>query len=499
MKTIVVTEHPEYWQFLPEEIEVISADDYLTHISLTNNSVTHLSTRIINLCDSYHYQSLGYYTSLLAEACGHKVFPTVLTMQDLESHTFEAMINVELAREIQRILKPIQSDEFELSVYFGKNMAKRYDAFCRKLYMLFPLPLFRVYFKYVAAKKIWMIQKISALPIQHISESHQVFLQEMALSYMAKKRPYFAKKQTIYFDLAILHNPEEVRANNYTSPSNSASLKRFIDAGKALGIHAELIEKEDLKSLSEYDGLFIRETTAVNHYTYRFARQAMAERLVVVDDPVSILKCANKIYLAELLNKHHIPTPETIILSRKNGKEKIQQMVFPCVLKLPDSACSKGVKKAENREEANDILKVFLKSSELILAQSFMPSEFDWRIGIFDHKPLYACRYFMAKGHWQIYNWQEKAVKNQTGDTDSVPLKKVPSSVLEMALKATKLIGDGLYGVDLKQIGNQVYVIEINDNPSIDHGVEDELLGDALYEEIMQIFLKRMKRQHGYE
>ena len=48
-------------------------------------------------------------------------------------------------------------------------------------------------------------------------------------------------------------------------------------------------------------------------------------------------------------------------------------------------------------------------------------------------------------------------------------------------MRATKLIGDGLYGVDLKQIGNQVYLIEINDNPNIDAGYEDRLMGDDLY------------------
>ena len=43
------------------------------------------------------------------------------------------------------------------------------------------------------------------------------------------------------------------------------------------------------------------------------------------------------------------------------------------------------------------------------------------------------------------------------------------------------LIGDGLYGVDLKQAGDKVVVIEVNDNPNIDCGVEDVYLGDDLY------------------
>ena len=31
-----------------------------------------------------------------------------------------------------------------------------------------------------------------------------------------------------------------------------------------------------------------------------------------------------------------------------------------------------------------------------------MPTDFDWRIGVLEGKALYACRYFMARKHWQI-------------------------------------------------------------------------------------------------
>lgn len=60
-------------------------------------------------------------------------------------------------------------------------------------------------------------------------------------------------------------------------------------------------------------------------------------------------------------------------------------------------------------------------------------------------------------------------------------------------MKAANLIGSGLYGVDLKEIDGQVYVIEVNDNPSIDNKVEDLWLGDLLYDRIMTEFLRRIQ------
>ena len=108
-------------------------------------------------------------------------------------------------------------------------------------------------------------------------------------------------------------------------------------------------------------------------------------------------------------------------------------------------------------------------------------------------KPLYACKYYMAKGHWQIYNWQDASAGNQSGRYETLAVEDVPPKVLEMAVRASNAVGDGFYGVDLKQIGDRVVVIEVNDNPSIDHEVEDLVLGDALYDRIMRFFRQKIE------
>jgi glutathione synthase/RimK-type ligase-like ATP-grasp enzyme len=61
-----------------------------------------------------------------------------------------------------------------------------------------------------------------------------------------------------------------------------------------------------------------------------------------------------------------------------------------------------------------------------------------------------------------------------------------------MAVRAANLIGDGLYGVDLKQIGRRVCVIEVNDNPTIESGEEDVVVGDELYRRLMRLFVERL-------
>ncbi|MBU3981934.1 MAG: RimK family alpha-L-glutamate ligase, partial [Proteobacteria bacterium] len=262
----------------------------------------------------------------------------------------------------------------------------------------------------------------------------------------------------------------------------------------AWSIEAELIRKEDYGRLSEFDALFIRETTNVNHHTYRFARRAAAEGLVVLDDPESILRCTNKVFLAELLERHKIRTPKTMIVHRDNLAQVEQELGLPCILKKPDSSFSQGVSKAETREELMHYGRELLNDSELIIAQQFLPTPFDWRIGVLDKKPLFACKYFMANNHWQIIQRASDG-KKQEGITETFRLEDVPKKVLCTAVKAANLIGDGLYGVDLKEIGCKVYLVEINDNPNLDAGNEDAQLQDELYTIVMASFLARIERK----
>src|SRR5690606_34206005 len=98
------------------------------------------------------------------------------------------------------------------------------------------------------------------------------------------------------YHMAILHDPAEK-----APPSNTRALDRMMRAARRASMHAELVTRDTLGSVGEYDALFIRATTAVNHYTFRLARRAEAEGVAVIDDPESIIRCTNKVYLAELL------------------------------------------------------------------------------------------------------------------------------------------------------------------------------------------------------
>ena len=122
----------------------------------------------------------------------------------------------------------------------------------------------------------------------------------------------------------------------------------------------------------------------------------------MIDDPQSIVRCTNKVYLAELLSRHDIPIPKTVVLHPITQVDAARELGFPCVLKRPDSSFSRGVVKVGNQSELEEQLKILFEESDLVVAQEFLPTTFDWRIGILNRKPLFACKYYMAQDHWQI-------------------------------------------------------------------------------------------------
>jgi glutathione synthase/RimK-type ligase-like ATP-grasp enzyme len=363
-------------------------------------------------------------------------------------------------------------------------MAKRYDRLAQALFNHFPAPLLRAEFVYADQ---WRLSALKPIAANDIPESHFEFLVEQAQRFLA--RPRVSSPKRARYDLAILYNPDEVDA-----PSDEKAIQRFIKAAGKVGIAATTIGKGELGRIAEYDALFIRETTAVNHHTYRFASRAEAEGLVVIDDPESIVRCTNKVYQAELFERHNVPCPRTLIVHEDNAKHVGEILGFPCVLKRPDSSFSAGVVKAHNPEELTVHLKAFFQLSDLIVAQEYVPSNFDWRVGVLDRRPLFACKYHMARGHWQIQK-AESATKRRYGKVETVPVETVPSRVIELAVRASSLIGRGLYGLDIKELNGSLRVIEINDNPNIEAGIEDQVLGEELYLVIMRSFYARLERR----
>ena len=144
--------------------------------------------RVYNLCDSYEYQTAGYYVSLLAAARGHRTMPGVATIQDVKSRSL-LRADDELEEIVERSLHTIKSKRFELSIYFGCNVAERHADLSRALFNLFPMPLMRATFAKSSTTGLWRLRSITPIPVGEIPTSHGAFLRQVIENHFARRGP----------------------------------------------------------------------------------------------------------------------------------------------------------------------------------------------------------------------------------------------------------------------------------------------------------------------
>ncbi|MEM4473295.1 MAG: RimK family alpha-L-glutamate ligase [Archaeoglobaceae archaeon] len=279
-----------------------------------------------------------------------------------------------------------------------------------------------------------------------------------------------------------------VETYNFKYKEEVEALKIFEATAKSLGHSFEVMGKDIIDRIDEFDSIFIRATTDPLFTSYVVSRIAEERGKKVIDDSESIRICSDKVALYYRLLKNGIPIPKTFPFygEYEKLKEIAEELGYPVVVKAPNSRFSLYVEKANNFEELLAISKRFLRRSKAILLQEFIPSEFDWRIGVLEGEIIYACKYLLPRGGWRIRD----VVNNKLvwGEVRAVSRDRIASKLKKIAINAAKSVGDGLYGVDIKQVGKEFFVLEVNDNPTIMHGMEDAKDRD-IYERIIMALI----------
>jgi len=236
--------------------------------------------------------------------------------------------------------------------------------------------------------------------------------------------------------------------------------------------------REGISEIPKYDAVFIRATTDPLFTAYVVSKTAWELGLKVIDDPESIQICGNKIHLYDLFKKYDVPHIPTLFLNKdeihhKRFLEIFENLGKPVVIKAPYTSFSRYVEKVACESSFRDVAKRFCRKSDLLAVQTFMPTAFDWRVGVLNRQVLYVCKYMIPKGRWKHGCKRRGKPTFIWGRTFSLRRENAPLALKETALKACDVIGKGLYGVDIKEIDGKYVVVEVNDNPSIYAGYED--------------------------
>lgn len=267
------------------------------------------------------------------------------------------------------------------------------------------------------------------------------------------------------------------------------ALMRFSQVAQRLGHRLDVLFRPDMYKIHEYDAVFIRALTDPLNSAYVAARTAELHGIRVIDDPDSIIICCDKVHMYGRLQRAGVPMPDTVFLrpadiTARRGSELLRELGSPLVLKAANSSFSMYVDRVADPEEFARVGRRYLRRADLVVAQRFVRSDFDWRVGILAGEPLFVCRYMIPKRRWKVLTYSEDG-RAISGDIQSVPLAAADPRLLEMACCAAAATGRGLYGVDLKQVGDDYIVIEVNDNPTIAAGEED-VNAPQVYERVIR-------------
>ena len=267
------------------------------------------------------------------------------------------------------------------------------------------------------------------------------------------------------------------------------ALMRFSYAARRLGHHIDYIFRTDVHKIPQYDAIFIRALTDPLNSAYVAARIAELNGIRVIDQSESIFICCDKVNMYRRLQNAGVPIPDTVFLvesdlNLKKGSELLETLGNPVVLKAPNSSFSMYVEKIHTPEDYIKVGNRYLRRADRLVAQKFMVSDFDWRVGVLAGEPLFVCQYTIPKKRWKIMTHVENG-RTIYGSVKGVELEKADPALIDIATKAGAAIGTGLYGVDLKQIGDQYVVIEVNDNPTIAANEEDQK-APKVYEQIIR-------------
>jgi glutathione synthase/RimK-type ligase-like ATP-grasp enzyme len=171
----------------------------------------------------------------------------------------------------------------------------------------------------------------------------------------------------------------------------------------------------------------------------------------------------------------------------------VRHLGLPVIVKVPDGTFSLAVKMARDDAELDALTREMFRRSPLLIAQRFTPTDFDWRVGVLEGEVLWVARYHMAPRHWQIAKRSPRGTRY--GRVEAVPIAAAPAMVRSLAVAGATLIGDGLYGVDIKETPDGPVLIEINDNPNLEAGYEDAAEKDRPYEAVLDSFLRRIEEE----
>ena len=174
----------------------------------------------------------------------------------------------------------------------------------------------------------------------------------------------------------------------------------------------------------------------------------------------------DKLSCLQVLVKNDLLVPHTLILHNGHMYEELVDTIgeYPVIIKLISGTHGIGVLKAESRSQAVSLLETFNKTKQKVLVQEFIEEAkgADYRLFVVDGEVVAAMKRQAKAGEF-------RSNLHRGGFAEAV---KPTEEEKEVALKAVKLLGLHVAGVDMLRSNRGPMILEVNASPGLE-GIEN--------------------------
>jgi ribosomal protein S6--L-glutamate ligase len=241
------------------------------------------------------------------------------------------------------------------------------------------------------------------------------------------------------------------------------------------------------KSLNNLDAIVPRIKPNLTFYSLALIRQFEALGIFCANSWESISKSRDKLYSSQLFSQNGIHIPITGFAKSPLDTTDLINMVngAPLVIKLLEGTQGKGVVLAENAKAAESVINAFKSLQANILVQEFIKEAEgkDIRCFVIDGKVVASIQREAAKGEF-------RANLHQGGKASLI---KITKEEKKLAVKAAKVLGLQIAGVDIIRSNKGPLVLEVNSSPGLE-GIEK-----ATGKDIAGMMITAIEKQLGWQ
>ncbi len=265
--------------------------------------------------------------------------------------------------------------------------------------------------------------------------------------------------------------------------SRNASLystSRIVLAARARGHQVTVIDPLDFQIVVErnkpsllvggsavprYDIVIPRIGASITNYGLAVVRQFDLMGVPVLNGAVSIARSRDKLRALQLLTRKNIDVPITVCARSPSGVEAALELVggCPAIVKLQQGTQGIGTMIAETPQAVHSLLETFWAMGQDIVLQEYVRESKgrDIRVIVVGGRVVASMRRVAKPGEF-------RSNLHRGGKGDAVALQRKHRSV---AIRATKVMGLEVAGVDMLEGKAGPKILEINSSPGLE-GVE---------------------------